>query len=97
MLDSEALKHYLSNRDCFISLQTINPIHIQTAGGTIYNCGKVDIILNLSCGSIRITDVIHVPKMAKNKNLIGIGQLETKGLKFTFENGQCYVWQTGYL
>lgn len=97
MLDSGASNHYTSNRNCFISFHTSNPIPVTTAGGTIYGHGRGDIILNLSCGPIRITDVIYVPEMSKDTQLISIGQLESKGLEFTFRNGKCYVWKNGSL
>lgn len=97
MLDSGASNHYTSNRDCFISFEPSNPIPVVTAGGTIYGHSRGDIVLNLTCGSIRITGVIYVPEMAKDTQLISIGQLESKGLEFTFKNGQCFVWKNGSL
>ena len=97
LLNSGASNHYTSNRDYFITFDSSPPIPIETAGGIVYGCGRGDILLPLTCGTIRISNVIHVPSMNARTNLISIGQLESQGLEFTFKRGYCYVWKGGSL
>ena len=96
MLDSGASNHYTSNRASFITFEPTPPIPIETASSIIHGSGKGDIVLRLSCGTIRISDVIYVPSVL-NVNLLSIGQLEAKGIEFTMKNGKCFVWKHGSL
>ena len=97
MFDSGASNHYTSRRSQFESFQSIPSIKIETASGFIYGTGKGDVLLNLSCGVIRIPDVVYVPDLKEHTNLISVGQLEDSGMEITMRNGRCYVWQKGSL
>ena len=54
-------------------------------------------LLNLSCGVIRIPDVVYVPDLKEHTNLISVGQLEDSGIEIPMRNGRCYVWHKGSL
>lgn len=97
MLDSGASNHYTSDKSCFVTFELISPIRIETASEIIYGQGRGEIILTLNCGTIRIPDVIYVPKLVKDTNLLSVGQLESRGIEFRFKNGKCYMWKQGSL
>ena len=97
MLDSGASNHYTSNCNCFVTFESTKPVPIESASSLIYGCGKGDVVLHLSCGTISIPDVIYVPSIVKTVNLISIGQLEARGIEFTMKNGKCFVWKQGSL
>ena len=97
MLDSGASNHYTSNKEHFMTFENTAPIPIETASTIVYGYGKGDIVLHLTCGTIRISDVIYVPSMNQHTNLLSIGQLEAKGIEFTFKSGRYFVCKTGGL
>lgn len=97
MLDSGASNHYTLNRDLFVSFHKTKPTPIETASTILFGEGAGDVILNLTCGTIQITNVIYVPKMIKHTSLILIGQLKQRGLTFSIDNGVWKMWRDGSL
>ena len=87
MLDSGASNHYTASRSVFVSFRKTPRIPIETASDTLYGAGIGDVILHLTCGSIRVTDVMFVPDMIPHTSLISVGQLESKGITFTIDAG----------
>ena len=86
ILHSRASNHYIASKSYFVFYRPIPKQPIETASGTIYGEGIGDVELVLTYGSICITDVIHVPAMIANTNLLSVGQLEAKGMTFTIKD-----------
>jgi len=97
MLDSGASNHYTANRHSFATFNNLTPVPIETASKIIYGIAIGDVILELTCGTIRISEVIYVPQMVNHTNLISVGQLEGHGLEFTIKNGVWNIWKAGSL
>ena len=97
MLDSGASNHYTANRTCFVTYRKIHPLTIETASHPVHAVAIGDVVLHLTCGPIRLTDVMHVPDMVVHTNLISVGQLESKGITFTIKNGVWNLWKEGSL
>ena len=97
MLDSGASNHYTASRSAFVSFRKTPRMPIDTASNTLYGEGIGDVMLHLTCGSIRISDVIFVPDMISHTSLLSVGQLESKGITFTIEAGTWKMWKNGSL
>lgn len=78
MLDSGSSNYYTASGTCFVTYRKISTVSIATARQIIYAEGIGDIILNLPCGTIRISDIMHVPAMIALISHISISQLEAK-------------------
>jgi len=74
MLDSGASNHYTANRNSFATFNKMKPVPIETASKIIYGEAIGDVILELTCGTIRISEVIYALQMVKHTNLISVGQ-----------------------
>lgn len=97
MLDSGALHHYTTDKSNFVTYRKISPQPTETASRTIYGEGIGDMVLELTCGTIRISDLIYVPDMVAHTNLLSVGQLESHGMEFTIKNGTWKIWKDGSL
>lgn len=97
MLDSGASNHYTSNRSLFVSFHKTKPMPIETASQVIYGEGVGDVVLNLTCGTIQVSNIIYVPLMIQHTSLILIEQLEDKGIEFSIGNNMWKMWKDGSL
>jgi len=97
LLDSGASNHYTSDKSCFHTLKEIKPREVETASGHVWGTAIGEVILQLSCGSISIPDVMYVPGLNDNTYLISIGQLEDRGLEFHFKQRKCLIYKGGSL
>jgi len=97
LLDSGASNYYTSDKSCFYTLKEIKPREVETASGHVWGIAIGEMILQLSCGTISIPDVMYIPGLNDNTYLISIGQLEDQGLEFHFKQRKCLIYKGGSL
>ena len=94
IMDSGATKHMTSHRTAFDTYEVICPRDVRLSDGSVAKAiGMGSIVVGVEtrgkATTIRITDVLHVPKL--QANLLSVSKLVSKGLKVRFHMNECIV------
>ena len=106
MLDSGCSTHYIKWKECYSSFDTLkSPIPVST-GSTVLNAYAVGIVpILIQCGHIDLQNVLYVPDLITNCNMMSISRLDREGFTTQFVQGCAYItrrcnnilWATGTL
>ena len=94
IMDSGATKHMTSHRTAFDTYEVISPRNVRLSDGSAAEAiGMGSIVVGVEmrgkATTIRITDVLHVPKL--QANLLSVSKLLSKDLKVRFDVNECIV------
>ena len=94
IMDSGATKHMTSHKTAFDTYEVISPRNVRLSDGSVAEAiGMGSIVVGVEARgkatTIRITDVLHVPKL--QANLLSVSKLLSKGLKVFFHVNECIV------
>lgn len=91
LIDSGCTNHMTYDRTLFKEFKPTGITKVRIGdGGYISVKGKGTIEISTSSGTKRITDVLYVPDI--DQNLSSVGQLIERGLKVSFENRYCQIF-----
>ena len=108
MLDSGTTLHFVTWEDQFQSFTVQDPpIKIDTAAGpsSLVGFATVDVPLSVASGLILLRNVIYIPHLHTNCNVLSVTALDSEGFSITFSNQKDYItrrsdnllWATGSL
>lgn len=81
LMDSGASNHYTSNKSILSDFAPCEDCEIMTGNGLVVGKGMGNVTLHTSVGVRKLFDVMWVPELSGNNNLLSIPQLVKKGCK----------------
>ncbi|KAL5794297.1 hypothetical protein ACOSP7_002891 [Xanthoceras sorbifolium] len=91
LIDSGCTNHMTYDRTIFKELKPTGITKVRIGNdGYISAKGKETIAITTSSGTKTISDVLYVPDI--DQNWLSVGQLIEKGLKISFENSYCHIY-----
>ena len=91
LIDSGCSNHYTATKHILSDYADIKPVQILTGKGHVLAQGCGSITLHTSLGTPRLNDVMWVPHLAGNNNLLSIPQLVRRGCDIAISDRTCLI------